>query len=158
MWRRRLLRAATAASVLVVLLLLAVYARSSFVRDELTLVAGGRHVIVSTFPHHVYVIVLQVPPGHWKRVRVDYQYPGKPEYLEPRLSVRPGEWRVGVPFWLPLLFALALPAWQVGRWRHARRRDRQGRCSACGYDLRASGDRCPECGTPRPVGGTVAPA
>ena len=37
------------------------------------------------------------------------------------------------------------------RARVARRRANQNLCAACGYDLRASADRCPECGRPIPA-------
>jgi hypothetical protein len=54
---------------------------------------------------------------------------------------------VGAPFWL-LIVASGIPpgVWIVRRL--ARRRSRRaGLCPACGYDLRTTPDRCPECGT-----------
>jgi hypothetical protein len=52
-----------------------------------------------------------------------------------------------VPLWAIVAASGVLPsAWMFGRARR-RRRSRRGRCLECGYDLRATPDRCPECGT-----------
>jgi hypothetical protein len=49
-----------------------------------------------------------------------------------------------VPYWF---CALALAAWPgAAVWRRARAGKRADLCPACGYDLRATPDRCPECG------------
>ena len=54
---------------------------------------------------------------------------------------------VYTPYWLPQTASAILPTlWLVLRLR-ARRRRRTGLCPTCGYDLRATPDRCPECGT-----------
>jgi hypothetical protein len=51
---------------------------------------------------------------------------------------------VQIPYWLPTVLLSALPlCWlRIGR----RRATATGFCRVCGYDLRASPDRCPECG------------
>lgn len=53
---------------------------------------------------------------------------------------------IGIPYWLVTLL-LALP--MVRAW-YRLPPPKNLRCINCGYDLRGSKDRCPECGTPIP--------
>jgi hypothetical protein len=55
-------------------------------------------------------------------------------------------WELVFPHWLPLFVFLILPALQFDRFRLRRRRLSRQYCAQCGYDLRATPDRCPECG------------
>jgi hypothetical protein len=51
-----------------------------------------------------------------------------------------------VPYWAVMVLLLALPARVAWRARRRGRRLGRGQCPACGYDLRATPGRCPECG------------
>jgi hypothetical protein len=56
---------------------------------------------------------------------------------------------VKFPIWIPLLLSAALPAaWLIRR--RTGYRWHLGLCPRCGYDLRATPDRCPECGFSAP--------
>jgi hypothetical protein len=82
------------------------------------------------------------PKTWWGRLGFDYYYYGG------RFSELAADTRllVVLPLWFAvLLFSLMPGISLVGTIRRPRRRD-EYMCRACGYDLRATPDRCPECG------------
>jgi hypothetical protein len=63
-----------------------------------------------------------------------------------------------VPYWLALGATAPLPAFAAWLVVRRRRRARRRSCANCGYDLRATPDRCPECGqSVRPARPPLAP-
>jgi hypothetical protein len=63
----------------------------------------------------------------------------------PDWSLR-GQTSAKIPHWFIALILIAPPLLILRRLRCLRRRLAAGLCPGCGYDLRASKDRCPECG------------
>ena len=52
-----------------------------------------------------------------------------------------------IPLWFPTLLFSAISFWLCVPLHRRRKRKKLGLCVKCGYDLRASKERCPECGT-----------
>ena len=87
------------------------------------------------------------------RVRDVYPYPPQQMFLSFYMPTWDVWW---VPVWPLVLISSIVPTVGLSRWYRKRRRLRRGLCHECGYDLRESGERCPECGTMRVTGGTRA--
>ena len=51
-----------------------------------------------------------------------------------------------IPYWLPALIFACAPALAIARRFQQFSTTRKGLCRRCGYDLRATPKRCPECG------------
>jgi hypothetical protein len=164
---RRTLQLVLAVASLVVSLSFAVlWPRSHRVRDAVGLWLWGNRVVgvISDGGVIDFVWVVERPPGvRWGW----FQHPPTGERVGwlgffvgtalPRtVSVGgPPQYFVSVPHWFAILLFGGTSWWC---WRRARRsRHPPGTCAHCGYDLRATPDRCPECGrAPAPAKGAAA--
>lgn len=81
------------------------------------------------------------------------------EWLKPKLialagsrAIAPGQWAVilHIPHWFWMIIVAVVPLNRLWKLRRASRWTSQNRCRFCGYDLRASAGRCPECGAESP--------
>jgi len=105
---------------------------------------------------------LPLPPGsHWKLTFVRTR-PPLFSFEDDDPSWGPFHWNshdganfpslpdfhfVALPCWMLALMAGAWPLGSLTLWLRRRRQRVPGCCVKCGYDLRASPHRCPECGT-----------
>ena len=82
---------------------------------------------------------------HFDRLTLPMKLPQwKPGVLSQSLIRGTRGWELVIPDWAILIVAgLVCALW----WRYGRRTlQPPGCCDSCGYDLRATPDRCPECG------------
>ncbi|MDB5331185.1 MAG: hypothetical protein JWP03_2336 [Phycisphaerales bacterium] len=87
------------------------------------------------------------PPGtgsHWRKLGFEFVSLWQPEFTHSRQ-----EWQISFPHWMVALLCAVLPGLRLLASMRRRLRTRANCCTICGYDLRATPERCPECGTPR---------
>jgi hypothetical protein len=133
-------------------------------RQQLTALTPGARADASEFGKLQLTLAPARGPGVFSTMSID-PYTHNRRHGLTRISFGPavlgnGSMRVncqaaGAPMWA-IGSVLLLPwtlttAWAARSYRRRARRLRAGMCARCGYDLRASGEFCPECGGSNPA-------
>jgi hypothetical protein len=101
---------------------------------------GPRHVL---WERRSSKLMLGLPPGRSRLERMGLRVDRFDGVVIPG-KMTGSKLHVTIPYWL--LMALAMVAPLLSTCRYLRQRREAGRCPVCGYDLRATPERCPECG------------
>jgi hypothetical protein len=155
--RRKLLAIAAAVSLVVCVAISLEWGRSYFVADRLGYTfSGGTRGVRS--------LGCRSSLGEILLTSLDYEWPPADgwrfETEKPRPTRRTPGWRhfhygrnaanvyqLFFPHWLPITMFAIPPAFWLAAARRRRNRSRHGLCPSYGYDIRATSDRCPECGS-----------
>jgi hypothetical protein len=151
--RRRLLNLLTALSLLLCLAVCVLWVRSYFIEDNIFHGTWERGDNIITTKGRIVVELLSTghPVLRWRHWTAP---PGSSPRTATEAGVAPTWWLPGVEWaadvnrfslslaW-PAALALVLPCVRA----LSRRTSTVNHCINCGYDLRATLDRCPECGT-----------
>jgi hypothetical protein len=117
--------------------------------DKLYIDLFNRQVTIASMPHHLWLVFSKArsPEEVWWWFDETAQV-SNAKYLEPRAGQISGsfDFFLAIPHWLLFLLNAPWPLWWLARRRKLSIRRRRGLCTQCGYDIRASTDRCPECG------------
>lgn len=167
---RRLFTIASAFSVILCLAITILWVRSYWISDQLIwdswvnlpnasldkmfgVNSGAGGINIGQTVWHYPANTQRIPPPPWY-CSDDPVYGGEEGNSFPfrtlgfqvfTLNGQISQFAVTVPYYLFFAITMMMPAWWV---RRKLRSHKVGLCPACGYDLRASTDRCPECGTP----------
>ena len=161
--RHRLFNLAAAVSLVLCLATMALWVRTRTLgSDSLGRMTGHRAYEAYSVAGKLYLSYFTYDrarpagPWTWTRVRGVVNFEPAPPLRWSLLGFsyrpfrRPGsgaQYLLVLPYPpLSILWAIAPVWWSIGAWRRQRRRV-SGCCPTCGYDLRATPDRCPECGS-----------
>jgi hypothetical protein len=140
--KRRLFNLAAAIFLVLCAATVALWVRSYSFRDDVEY----RSVNVWSHTGRCRFAVV-VPPTGFRLTSADIRHDStQPAYSAFSFDMTNGRVHVCVPHWFVLAMFAAVPAAWLSLYARIRRRLTRGRCTSCGYDLRATPDRCPECG------------